>query len=707
MKRFWTYISSLAPKRTVKDKRSKRNFMLFSIRNKIFICFIVPIAFMIIVGMSAYEKAAEGMTEKYKVTSVQTVKMTKEYLDMTNSFIQSEGMKYASSDDVGNYSRGKYAHSSKAKHVELSKSIYNDIMATQMTNPFIQDIHIITPQGIDMLSTRSVGMDGIYDEYIEEMQEDGGKYKSWVGVHNTLDACLNQNDENYILSYQLQHYSGNAMVVVDVKAEPIREILNEVDLGEGSIVGMVTADGKEILCEKKGENEPGKIEKGENVFSQQGFYQTAYNEAENIENALVVDWSDEEYMFVYSKSEDSGICVCALVPMDTVVGQAKDIRTVTIQMVVIACIIAGIVGIFIASGIQRNMKRISRKLVDVANGDLTGTVTVRGKDELRTLADSATHMIHNTSKLVGKVNHATAQLDESAKKVTSVSDVISDYSVNIINAINEINTGMEKQSENAEICMDRMEILSSDMQEVRDVTRKVGSFVEETEKMIEEGVENVRILKERATQTASITATVGSSIEQLQQESDTINGFVKTIASISAQTNLLSLNASIEAARAGMAGRRFAVVADEISKLADESAIAAANIKKKVEIIGEHTLESVNNAVQAEKMVELQSESVSQVIKVFEEISEKMKLLFDGLIEIKESAEKVDNEKTNTLVAVHNISEVIGVTAENSEIVHGVATDLMHNVEKLTQTADALNDNMQTLKSEIDLFKTE
>lgn len=200
---------------------------------------------------------------------------------------------------------------------------------------------------------------------------------------------------------------------------------------------------------------------------------------------------------------------------------------------------------------------------------------------------------------------------------------------------------------------------------------------------------------------------MGSSIEQLQQESDTINGFVKTIASISAQTNLLSLNASIEAARAGMAGRGFAVVADEISKLADESAIAAANIKKKVEIIGEHTLESVNNAVQAEKMVELQSESVSQVIKVFEEISEKMKLLFDGLIEIKESAEKVDNEKTNTLVAVHNISEVIGVTAENSEIVHGVATDLMHNVEKLTQTADALNDNMQTLKSEIDLFKTE
>lgn len=689
------------------NKDNKKEFMLFSIRNKIFICFIVPIVFMIVVGVSAYNKASDGMTEKFKETSVQTIKMTKEYLDMTNSFIKSEGMKYGSSDAVNNYSRGKYVSSNKAKHVELAKSIQTEITAAQMTNSFIQNIHIITPQGIDMLSTDTAGLDGIYEEYMAEMQGDSGNYVSWVGVHNALDTHLNQSDEEYILSYQLQHYSGSAMVVVDVKVEPIRSILNEIDLGEGSIVGMVTADGKEIICEKKGEDDPGKLQNGEKVFAGREFYQTVYEQEEMIEDAFVVECFSEEYMFVYSKSEDSGICVCALVPMHTVVGQAKDIRSVTITMVVIACIIAGIVGVLIASGIQRNMKRISRKLVDVANGDLTGTVTVKGKDELQSLADSATHMIHNTSKLVGKVNNATAQLDESAKKVSTVSDIISDYSANIIKAINEINTGMEKQSENAEICMERMDILSNDMQEVSDVTGKVGNFVEEAEKMIEEGVQIVQILKERAKQTAVITSEVGSSVELLQQESETINSFVQTIASISAQTNLLSLNASIEAARAGAAGRGFAVVADEISKLADESAMAAANIRKKVELIGEHTLKSVNNAVEAEKMVDLQSEAVSKVINVFEDISERMKLLFEGLKEIMESAQKADSEKANTLVAVHNISEIIGVTAENSEIVYDVAADLIHNVEKLTQTADVLNDNMQTLKSEIELFKTE
>ena len=225
--------------------------------------------------------------------------------------------------------------------------------------------------------------------------------------------------------------------------------------------------------------------------------------------------------------------------------------------------------------------------------------------------------------------------------------------------------------------------------------------------MISQGMEIVQLLKKRAAETTSITSTVGNSIERLQEESETINGFVATITSISSQTNLLSLNASIEAARAGAAGRGFAVVAGEISKLADESAQAADNIKKKVELISEHTLTSVNNAAQAEKMVALQAEAVTQVIKVFDEMSESMKTLLDGLKAIITSTQKADVERTNTLSAVENISAIIEEAAAGSEVVHGVAEELVRNVEKLNHTSDVLNVNMQTLKTEIDSFTTE
>lgn len=692
--------------RSEKTKATGKPRVLFSIRNKIFLCFIVPIAFMILVGTLSYQKASEGMTEKYKETSLETIRMTREYLDMTNSFIKAEGMKYGSSDDIGNYGRGKYAQSNRAKHTEISKNIYSEITAAQMTNNFIKDVHIITPEGIDMLTTKTSGKDGMYEAYLNEMSEKQMSDQAWTGTHDALDEYLKLDKDSYIMAYQLQHYSGSAIVVVDVKKEPVREILSGIDFGEGSIVGMVTADGREIVCENLGENETSKIPEGSAAFYGQEFYENV-RASEIAEDAQVIDYFGKEYMFVYSVSEESGIMVCSLVPMHTVIGQAKDIKTVTITMVLIACIIAGAVGIIIASGIQRNMKKISEKLGDVASGDLTGEVTVKGKDEFQSLAASASHMIKNTRKLVGKVNAATTQLDESSVKVLSVSDIISEYSKNIIKSIDEINTGMEMQSENAEICIERMNILSDDMKKVSKATKQVEELVAEAEKMITEGVEIVHILKERAKETTSITAEVGNSISQLQQESETINGFVETITSISAQTNLLSLNASIEAARAGVAGRGFAVVADEISKLADESARAAANIRQKVEIIGMQTEESVNNASQAEKMVDLQAEAVTKVIGVFADISERMTSLFEGLKEIVESTEKAYNERRNTLEAVRNISAVIDKTAENSSVVHGVAEDLQHNVEKLSQTADVLNENMQTLKAEIELFKTE
>ncbi len=694
-------------KKTTENRKQKKSVMLFSIRNKIFICFIVPIIFMVIVGASAYNKASDGMTDKFKETSVQTIKMTREYLDMTNSFIKSEGMKYGSSDNVSDYSSGKYVFADVTKHAELSRNIQSEITAAQLTNSFIQDIHIITPKGINMLSSHITGKDGIYDDYMTEMLREDKRYASWIGSHNALDNLLNQSNEDYILAYQLQHYSGNAMVVVDVKAEPIRSLLNEIDLGDGSIVGMVTAEGKEIICEKIKEGESSKLSDENAVFFGQEFYDSVYEQEDIMEGALQVDYLGEEYMFIYSKSTDTGICVCALVPMYTVIGQAEGIRTVTIQMVVVACIVAGIVGVVIASGIQKNMNRISRKLGDVANGNLTGEVKVKGKDEFRNLAASATDMIKNTSKLVGKVNQTASLLEESSIEVSSVSDVINDYSAHIMEAIDEIGVGMEKQAEDAEECVVRMDALSQEMQEVSRTTEKVGSLVENTEEMISQGMEIVQLLKKRAAETTSITSTVGNSIERLQEESETINGFVATITSISSQTNLLSLNASIEAARAGAAGRGFAVVAGEISKLADESAQAADNIKKKVELISEHTLTSVNNAAQAEKMVALQAEAVTQVIKVFDEMSESMKTLLDGLKAIITSTQKADVERTNTLSAVENISAIIEEAAAGSEVVHGVAEELVRNVEKLNHTSDVLNVNMQTLKTEIDSFTTE
>ena len=266
---------------------------------------------------------------------------------------------------------------------------------------------------------------------------------------------------------------------------------------------------------------------------------------------------------------------------------------------------------------------------------------------------------------------------------------------------------MTKQSEHAGECVVKTNELSEKMKAISDMVEKAEQLSDKTEKMIRQGTEIVETLSARARETSEITSKVGESIELLKKESETINGFAQTINEISAQTNLLSLNASIEAARAGEAGRGFSVVAEEIRKLADDSGVAAGEIKNKVENIASQTMATVENANKAEGMVAHQQEAVAQVTTVFQEMNNQMQELFENLKEIGDCTASADVERNETLDAVENISAIIQQTASSSSLVRDLASELLNNVEKLSQTAEVLDDNMNGLKTEINAFTIE
>jgi len=689
--------------------KDARGFQLFTIQNKIIICFIVPIIFMIMVGSIAYQKASEGMSEKFRVSTEQAVEMATSNVDVIATFVEAEALSLSTNEEMNKYNSAVYKND-VAQEINTVTYIKNLLMSAQKGNKYVDNIHIVTEDDVNMLSTyKGGGKPGIFEEYVSTMKAQSANGKSlerWVDDHTLLDEYLELPERTYILSFQMMSKYQNAVIVIDFKKDEIEEFLNSLDMGEGSIVGLVTANGKEIVCENLSEGQESTLDAEASVFYQQPFY-AEYVTEDTPSGSAIVDYNGAKYLFIYSVNSRTGATVCALVPNSVVTDQAGDIGKITVVLVLIAIAISGTIGILISTGIQKNVKKISGELKKVAKGDLTGKVTVKGNDEFKVLAESTTSMLKNNKKLIQKVNVATGQLEDSTNKVTEASAVINEYSLDINQAIEEITDGMVRQSRHAEECLDKTDALSNEIQAVSLVIDKVEQLVNRTNTMIGQGMEIVNALGKRAQDTNEMANRLGESIQSLQEENVSINKFVGIITDISQQTNLLSLNASIEAARVGAAGKGFAVVAEEIRKLADDSSNAANEVRQKVGNISIQTDNSVEVAKETADMIALQSEAVEEVIAVFVDMSEQTENLVKGLDEIVSSMENADAQRHGALDAVKNISEIISEAVSNAETVSENVQNLLAKVEMLNDTAKLLGENMVGLKEEIAVFKVE
>ena len=468
-----------------------------------------------------------------------------------------------------------------------------------------------------------------------------------------------------------------------------------MDFGAGSKVGLVLPDGSEFSVDPDTDTVLSDV-----TFTNQSFYDPEMEAG--YKNVTI---GSESYIYMYKKSEFNDMAVCALIPIVTVTGQAESIKTMTVIMVAVAAVLAALFGTVIAAGIQNNMKRISKKLDEVAKGDLTVDVRAKGRDEFQFLASSASNMIVNNKKLIYKLSDTAYNLEDSARNVNEASTAISDYSGQIGAAIDEINAGIVRQEEHATECINVTNNLSERIKEINADVDEIERAIQDTEMMINEGTDMVNNLAVRAAETSELSAKVGENILKLQKDALSITEFVETINAISNKTNLLSLNASIEAARAGEAGRGFAVVADEIRQLADQSSSATVEIDDKIGKIDGHSRISVESSKHAEEVVRLQQNDVGNVIEVFEKIRDRMQVLIEAVRKITDSAMMADNERKEAVSAVRQISEIINSTSDSSSKVSSIADSLLDSVDRLGRTADELDSDMNGLKTEISAFR--
>lgn len=718
-------VSSEKQKRVIKPKTKEPELMnkpnkrlAFKIpggiRFKLIVGFTIPVFFIVALGFISYTKASKGLITNYEMATGNSMDMATEYMEFGLNGISSLANQYTSDKDLFYYVQGiNYKEDSERK--SYVNKTNNDLMRKIEFEPLLEDIHIIPSAGVPILTSGIGYIDGFYNE-VEGAQEgellkDNSIVSYWTGAHPVIDEKLKLKTSNYAFSFLRKFQIRGAIIVFDVSKAKITDFLKELNLGTGSVVGLITSDGYEVKVKDSNDSNETKdltttlgTDKEEFVFSDQEFYKKSIK-ASDLNGTEYVKYKGVEYLYLYSKISDTGITICAMVPKASFMQQANDIKIITLIIVAIASLLAFSAAAFLSGRISRSLKSINKNLKQISEGDLTVTVSTKHKDEFITLANNTTYMLNNMRSLINKVANVSGLVSDSASHVMNASEDLAAASSSISVAINEIGNGISGQAQDSQSCLMQMDELSQKIQIVNENITEIEHVVGESKMMISHGIMTMEELSRQSAETNNITKYVVQNITALEEKSHAISSIIQVINEIADQTNLLALNASIEAARAGEAGRGFSVVADEIRKLAEQSMKAANEIGGVIIEITSKTLETVTTAKDAEDIVYKQNGIVENTIKTFNEMNHGVERLIASLSVIGHNMSNMDTARVGTLSAVESISAISEETLAASDMVDESVQNQTASVAALESASKTLGDNARELNEAIHLFR--
>ena len=380
-------------------------------------------------------------------------------------------------------------------------------------------------------------------------------------------------------------------------------------------------------------------------------------QATNSNSDITIELDGEKYIMYAQKIEGTSLITVNVINYDSLVAPLFDAVSGQIIVTAIVVIICTLLFNLLCGILFRPLNNVSQALAQIANGsgDLTQRIHVENRDEVGELANNFNTFVESLQLLIQHIRQQSQQLTDGSEQSTTRAN----------NSVKELN--LQQQ----EITM-----VATAVTEMASATREIASHAEQTAQAAQnsssstqKGHSLVVDTKASINSLANEVSEASNVISELQQHSQEINTVLATIQGIAEQTNLLALNAAIEAARAGEQGRGFAVVADEVRVLSQRTHTSTEEIKSTIDILQQTTARAVNLMKSSSELANNSVEDADRAALALEDISASVTLISDMATQIATAAEEqthVTGEITQNITSIKDVTDQLVIDSEDS-----------------------------------------